>query len=252
MIRTLNKHVKWRNDNKAIFICDCKRLIDLKIPFEYEEFMIKLFSGIDKEKLNETDKKVFSDFEKMELLSKLELKQLEEKDFQKAMDILDNELGKDRVRDPSFLFEKFKEFYQFFIGLFLDNEILGVICGFSREDYLLISEIAVDSRFSRRGFGRKLVEKFEEIAHLNNYKKINVGALDNSIYFYVSLRYKPFLLVQFKENIYSKDDFKNFKIMKSDKKSVEIDVEKADIKILEGLRKKYPQANFQYIFTKKV
>ena len=40
--------------------------------------------------------------------------------------------------------------------------------------------------------------------------------------------------------------------MKSDKKSVEIDVEKADIKILEGLRKKYPQANFQYIFTKKV
>jgi len=56
------------------------------------------------------EKKVFSDFEKMELLSKLELKQLEEKDFQKAMEILDNELGKERVRNSSFLFDKFKKF----------------------------------------------------------------------------------------------------------------------------------------------
>ena len=42
--------------------------------------MKKLSSGIDKEKLDETEKKVFSDFEKMELLSKIEIKQIEEKE----------------------------------------------------------------------------------------------------------------------------------------------------------------------------
>jgi len=69
------------------------------------------------------EKKVFSDFEKMELLSKLELKQLEEKDFQKAMEILDNELGKERVRNSSFLFDKFKKFPGFFIGIFLTKNL---------------------------------------------------------------------------------------------------------------------------------
>jgi len=198
------------------------------------------------------EKKVFSDFEKMELLSKLELKQLEEKDFQKAMEILDNELGKERVRNSSFLFDKFKKFPGFFIGIFLDKELVGVVCGFPREDYLLISEIAVDSRFSRRGFGRMLVERFGKVARLNNYKEINVGARDNSVDFYVSLGYKPFLLVQFKEKDYIPKDFKNLNIIKSDKKSVEIKIEKADIKILKELRKKYPKASFQYIFTKNV
>jgi len=126
------------------------------------------------------------------------------------------------------------------------------VCGFPREDYLLISEIAVDSRFSRRGFGRMLVERFGKVARLNNYKEINVGARDNSVDFYVSLGYKPFLLVQFKEKDYIPKDFKNLNIIKSDKKSVEIKIEKADIKILKELRKKYPKASFQYIFTKNV
>ena len=134
----------------------------------------------------------------------------------------------------------------------MDNELIGVICGFPREDYLLISEIAADSRFLGRGFGKRLVERFEGIALLNDYHKINVGSRDSAIDFYASLGYKPFLLVQFKEKDYIPKDFKNLNIIKSDKKSVEIKIEKADIKILKELRKKYPKASFQYIFTKNV
>ena len=134
----------------------------------------------------------------------------------------------------------------------MDNELIGVICGFPREDYLLISEIAADSRFLGRGFGKRLVERFEGIALLNDYHKINVGSRDSAIDFYASLGYKPFLLVQFKEDAYTPNDFKNFKTIKSNKNSIEIKVEKAEIKTIKNLRRKFPKAEFQYIFTKKI
>jgi len=248
MIQTLNKHVKWRRDNQVILICDCKRLIDLKISPKYASFMKKISSGINKKELNEIERKIFSDFEKMKFLSKLQVKKLEEKYFQKAMNILDNEL-KLRIRDDKFLFEKFKKFPEFFIGIFLDSELIGVICGFPREDYLLISEIAIDSRFSKRGFGKKLVEGFEEVA-FKKYNKINVGAQDNAVYFYNSLLYKPFLLIQFKKQDYNLNDFKNLKIINNSQNTNEVKVEKIDLKKIEKLRKNYPKANFQYIFTK--
>jgi len=254
MIQTLNKHVKWREDNGAIFICDCKRLINLKISLKYKQFIKKLSSGIDKKKLNKTEKKVFSDFEKMKLLSELKIKQLKEKNFQGAMNILDNELGKKRVRDSSFLHSKFKKFPNFFIGIFLDKELIGVICGFPREDYLLMSEIAVDSRFQRRGFGKKLVRAFEETAK-GSYNKINTGAQDNVIDFYKSLGYKPFLLIQFKKGDYSKKDFSDFHVMKkynfnSKNLVIEAEINRYNPKLLDKLRKNYPKAYFQYIFTK--
>ncbi|MEK6875064.1 MAG: GNAT family N-acetyltransferase [Nanoarchaeota archaeon] len=251
MIYTLNKHVRWRKDKKAILICDCKRLLDLKISFDYEQFVKKLFHGVSLSELDDTEKKVFSDFKKMKLLSNLEIKQIKDGYFSKAMQILDNELGKGRVRSSEFLHEKFKKFNEFFIGIFLDKEIIGVICGFPRDDYFLMSELAVDSRFHNRGFGKKLVLKFEEITS-KKYNKINVGALDNSIYFYSSLKYAPFLLIQFKNEDYDVTDFNKFRIIRSTPGAIEANVNKTDLNELEKLRKEYPKANFQYIFSKKL
>ena len=251
MIQTLNKHVKWRRDKKAIFVCDCKRLIDLKISFKYESFMKKLNKGIKKEKLNKEEKKVFSDFEKINLLSKLKIRSLKEKDFENALNILDNELGKERVRNAIFLHNKFKEFPQFFIGIFLDKDLTGIICGFPREDYLLMSEIAVDLRFHGRGFGERLVKAFEKISK-KDYNKINAGAHDKAIGFYKSLGYKPFLLIQFKKEDYSLEDFIGFQIVNYNPGIIEAKVKNCNIKIIEKLRKKYPKAYFQYIFIKKL
>ena len=236
MIQTLNRHVKWRKDNKVIFICDCKRLIDLKISLKYQNFMKKLFSGIDEKNLDNTEKKVLSDFKKMKLLSELKIKKLGKKDFQKAMNLLDNELGKERVRDSSFLANKFKEFPQFFIGIFLGDELIGVICGFPREDYLLISEIAIDSKFSKRGFGKKLIQEFEKIA-FKKFSGINVGAQDNIIEFYKSLGYKPFLLVQFEKNVYNKRDFSEFEILSVKEYGIELKVDNCNLNELKRLRK---------------
>ena len=258
MIQTLNKHIKWRKDNEAIFICDCKRLINLKLPFKYESFLKSLDKGVKREKLNNEEKKVLSDFEKMKLLSKLEFKRIKSKEFGNLIKILDNELGKERVRDVKFLYQKLKEFPEFFIGVFLDKELVGIICGFPREDYLLISEIAIDSKFHRRGFGKRLVEEFEEAAKYKGYKKINVGSEDSALNFYKSLSgYKPFLLIQFKKEDYLDKNFDDFNIIKKrlfDKENIAIEVEitNCDLKIINQLRKKYPKAWFQYIFTKQL
>jgi len=256
MIQTLNKHVKWRRDNFEIFICDCKRLIDLKISFDYEPFIEKLFQGVERKNLSKREKLVLSDFEKMNFLSELKIRQLNENNFSEAMKILDKELIGKRVRGDKFLLDKFKEFPRFFKGIFLDKLLFGVICGFPREDYLLISELAVDSRFRRRGFGKKLVKSFEQNAQKKGYNKINVGAKDNALGFYSSLDYKPFLLIQYKEGYYSIKDFKKLNVLKcsdeNKQKILKIGVEKIDLSWLKKLRENYPKANFQYIFTKNL
>lgn len=250
MIQTLKKQVKWRKDINAIFICDCKRLIDLKISLEDEGFMRKLSKGILFSKLNEKERLIFSDFNKMNLLTNLEVINLPLKDFTKAMDILNKELGKDRVRDSKFLRKKFNQFPEYFMGIYLGEDLVGVVCGFPREDYLLISEIAIDSRFQNRGFGRLLIEVFEKKA-LKDYKRIHVGSLDNQISFYEKLKYKHFILAQFDKNKYSKEDFSEYKIKEIRDYGVELYLKKCDLNELEFLRKKFPKAQFQYIFYKE-
>ncbi len=249
MIKTLKKQIKWRKDKKGLFICDCKKLIDLKLSLEYDPFLTKLSQGVNFEKLTETEKLIFLEFEKMKFLTNLELKELPSEDFYLAMKILDNEIGKDRVRNSDFLKEKFKEFSDYFIGVYLGRELVGVVCGFPRENYLLMSEIAVDCRFQRRKFGERLVQEFEKIG-FKKYNIIHVGALDKAIEFYKSLNYKPFLLVQFKKGIYNKKDFSNFEILTIRDYGFELKIKDCNLDELNRLREKYPKANLQYIFTK--
>ena len=254
MIKTLNKHIRWRKDNNQIFICDCKRLIDLKMPFEFENAIKKIERGKEERNLIDKERLLFNDLKKLGMISNLEIRQIKNKEFPKATKILDEEL-KTRVRNNNFLSEKFKEFPQFFIGVFLENEIIGIICGFPREDYLLISELAIDSKFQKRGFGKRLVKHFEKIAK-QNYSKINVGAQDKVLEFYKDLDYKPFLLIQYKEEDYSLDDFKEFNIIKDkrekNKRIIEVRISQIDLDSLKRFRNKYPKAHFQYIFTKNL
>lgn len=245
---TLNRHVKWRVDHGLLLICDCKRLIAL--PSRFEETLKKFERGFKEEDLQNEEKLLYLDCKKANLLGTLEIRQLEKSEFEGAMEILDKEL-KDRQRDNNFLLKKFEQCPKFFIGAFLDNEIVGVICGFPREDYLVISELAVDFRFQRRGFGTMLVREFERNA--TGYKKIRVGAVDSAIDFYKSLGYKPFLLVQYKKGCYSGEDFKELHVTKetedTEYKILEVKVNESDLELLVKLREKYPDAYFQYVFS---
>ncbi|MEK6859414.1 MAG: GNAT family N-acetyltransferase [Nanoarchaeota archaeon] len=247
---TFNKHVRWRKDINNMLICDCKRLIDLKIPLDYEITMKKIERGIDEKDLREREEFLIKDFKNLKLLANLEIRAIRKNEFNSAMKLLDREL-KIRVRTNKFLFEKFKEFGELFIGVFLDNEIIGLVCGFPREDYVLMSEIAVDERFQKRGFGKRLVKAFEQKA-LKFGGKINVGAMDNVIEFYKSLDYHPFLLIQFNNKDYSLKDFSSFRLIKTGSEFIEAEIKSCNINNLKGLRKKYSKAHFQYIFTKKI
>ncbi|MDO8622623.1 MAG: GNAT family N-acetyltransferase [archaeon] len=255
MIYTLNKHIKWRKDKNNIFICDCKRLIDLKLELKFEDFMVKINKGIDPKELNEIDRLIFSDFKKLNLLSLLEIRPVKKNELLKSFEILDRNIRK-RQRNNNFLLNKFKRFPNLFIGLFLNNEIIGIIFGFPREDYLLVSEVTVDNKFQKRGFGTKLINYFERIARENYYHKINVGARDNAINFYKHLDYTPSLLIQYLKKDYSVKDFHEMDIIhvKLDKEYQILDVKsnKTDLINLEHLRKIFPKAHFQYIFTKDI
>jgi len=132
----------------------------------------------------------------------------------------------------------------------LGKELIGAVCGFPREDYLLMSEIAIDSRFQRRKFGEKLVKKFEKVA-FKKYNKIHVGALDNAIEFYKSLNYKPFLLVQFENGVYDKNDFSSFEVLSVLDYGIELNPINCNLIELKRLRNLYPKAKLQYIFTKR-
>ncbi len=218
-METLNKHIRWRKE-KEILICDCKRMIDLKIPTRYEKEMIKLERG---EKI---DKKLLSDFKKLGLLANLEIKQISNQ--KELFDLLDKFL-KDRTRTNKFLAEKLKKYPKFFLGLYLNKELIGAICGFYREDYIVISELVIDSKFRRKGFATLLVKEFEK----NSDKNINVGALDKSINFYKSLGYKSHLFVQKdKEHFYVKC--------------------KPEMKKIIEWRENCPSLCFQYIFINKL
>jgi len=250
MKQTFKKEVKWRKDKTAIFICNCKTLNDLKIGFKYEDFLKKLSSGVNSEELVGEEKQIFNEFQMLDYLTQLITKQLPQEDIDKAMNILDNELGKDRVRKKDFLVEKYREYSEYFIGLYLGEELIGIICGFPREDYLLMSELAIDFRFQGRGLGKILVEEFEKIG-FKKYEKINAGALDNAITFYEKLGYFPFLLVQFNNEEYSKKDFLDFEILSIRDWGIELKISSFSLEEINELRKKFPKGNLQYIFVKK-
>lgn len=187
--------------------------------------------------------------------SKIQIRKIKKEEFKDAVKILDAEIGERRARGSKFLSNKYKKYPQFFFGLFLNGELIGVVGGFPREDYLLMSELAIDSRFHRRGFGGRLVTAFEKIAKVK-YNKINVGAENNAIGFYNFLNYTPFLLIQFKKKDYSLNDFEKFNIFRKRKvkgyTTLDIKTKKAELKEIDRLKKKYPKAHIQYIFTKKI
>jgi GNAT superfamily N-acetyltransferase len=249
----LNPHVKWRKEAKEILICDCKRLVDLKISLEFENVLKKFEAEFKSEELLQNERLLFSDLNRLKMISSLEIKLIKLKDFDRVMEIFNIEFN-NMVRTRKFLISKFKKFPEFFIGLFIDNYLQGIICGFPREDYLLISEIAIRTPLKGRGFGKKLVQEFENNAK-SKYRKINVGAEDEVIGFYENLGYSPFLLIQSKPGICKETDFKNLEIIRKyragGQECFEFKIKKVDLSKLNILRKIYPKVNFQYIFTKR-
>lgn len=180
------------------------------------------------------------------------LRVIKKNELNQAIKLLNKNLYR---RNRAFLRKKFKANSKLFIGLFINDKIEGFICGFPRAGYLLLSQLALNKKFRKKGFGKKLVRFFEKNAG-KKYKTIKVGAEDNALGFYYSLGYKPFLLIQYKKP-YSVNDFRDMKIIFKGiwckYSTLHVKTERKNVKrrTLKKLRKKYPNVYFQYIFEKK-
>ena len=64
-----SKHIKFRKEKSCIFLCNCKELMDFKVPLIYFDFLLKLEKGINIDELSEEEKKLVKDFYKAEILS---------------------------------------------------------------------------------------------------------------------------------------------------------------------------------------
>lgn len=58
----LNKHIRFRKEEGYILLCNCKRLLDYKLPVEYFNFLKSLNKGIEIENINKENLTVLKDF----------------------------------------------------------------------------------------------------------------------------------------------------------------------------------------------
>jgi len=62
----LNEHIRYREEDSYILICDCKKLMDYRLPLEYLKILDKLSIGcIINEKNDAKEKLVLNDLLKM-------------------------------------------------------------------------------------------------------------------------------------------------------------------------------------------
>lgn len=259
---TFSKHVKFRKERDCILLCNCKQLHDFKVELEFEKFVNRVNCGISTEEIiEEKELLLFKDFQTMKMLSKLSFKQIKSDNFKQADSFMEKYLYKGkRPRDYEFLLTKLKENPSLFIGLYLGSEIIGAIQGFPRDCYILLSEIAVDKRFRKRGFGSMLIKEFEKNAKRYNYPFIKAGAEDTAIEFYSANRFMPSLFFQVKEEkeksiirLLEKENYKIIAITHVNNiTGIEIAIGNCNILKLKKLRKLLNPLSAQFLFTKQL
>jgi len=257
---TFSKHIKFRKEADCLLICDCKLLRDFKVDLAFENFIHAVHKGIKERTTNTArEKLLLKDFHSMHMLSTITIKSILPDEFPQADVFMEKHLyhGK-RPRTYEFLLEKCRENPTLFLALYIDKELAGVVQGFPRDDYVLMSELAVDIRFQKRSLGTQLARAFEKNAKKLHYKKIKLGAEDKAISFYTSLGYNPSLFMQVPEE--KKDEV--ISTLKEDKQEIldvrivnhlagiELAVDSIDQTKLDYLKKKFTPVSAQFLFTK--
>lgn len=262
---TFSKHVKFRKEKDAILICDCKNLKDFKVKLDFENFLNRINMGVIEETISDSiEMLLFQDFKSTNLLIEIQIRPIMSEEYSLADKFLEKHLyyiynGK-RPRSYEFLLDKLLESPELFLGLYLDNDLIGVVEGFPRDDYLLLSEIAVDIRFRNRGFGTLLLKEFERVAQNLGYKKIKLGAQDNAVKVYLKNTYLPSLFIQIYDIEYDRVinyfNKQNVQISHENRLNnivaIEFVVDKIDFELLEYFKKLFNPISIQYLFTKNL
>lgn len=263
---TLSNHLKFREEKDNIFLVDCKRLRDFKLGKEFLPVLKKFKSGFCLSQTRSVkEKSLFKDIKKISGFVSFIIKPLVSAEYKSAYSFIQKTLfsNKDilQPRTYSFLLSQLKKHNSFFLGAYVGKELAGIIQGFPRDDYLLLSEFAVAQKFRGRNFGRLLVKAFEKQAVKAGFKTIKLGAQEEAIDFYKRLGYAPSILVQVK-----KSDCKNKLVgllkkykqesVKENKGVLLIELKcfakNTPVSLLNKLKKEFGAFSTQYLFTKKL
>jgi GNAT superfamily N-acetyltransferase len=221
---------------------------------------MKIKNRLMEDKLsNDTEKLLLGNIKPIDMIAGLIVRPIILGEYPIADNFLERHLyhGR-RPRSYEFLLEKLRENPKLFLGLYLGDELIGVIEGFPREDYLLLSEIAVDMRFRSRGFGTLLIRYFEEEAKKSGYDKIKLGAEDNAVKLYLNNNYIPSLFLQVYDAVADEildglkgTDMPIINVSKHDGMTgIELKIEKMDMSQLKSLKEIFNPVSIQYLFTK--
>lgn len=252
-MKTLSKHTKYRLESNEILICQCKELLDFKLDLKLLDMLKRVERGIEFSSLQSSEEKLFlNELNKIGALAELKIQPIQIKDYFRVYIFLDKNLKLTRTKE--FLTKKLKIFPQYFKGLYLDGELIGAIQGFPREDYILISEIAIDERFRNRGFGHLLIKAFEK--EIKTKEKIKVGAQDGTVNFYKSIGYQPSIFMQVKKENFDKNQFKGYKVIYQKEYDgiigFEIVCKEVNLNLLNRLKKKFNPLSVQYLFSSQI
>lgn len=183
------------------------------------------------------------------------IKKLPRKDLVKAHVLKKKYVG----RTPFSLFEKqYEKYPDLFIGCYDRGKLIGMVSGTIRKKVVILTAIAVEERYWRRGIGSNMLKFFENQARKLGIKKISLGAGGEIEKFYIKNNYKPnFLLVQVSlTNLPRNYKKMGYKIVKEKNyrnvKWLYIQVRKYEPKVKERIKKKFNASQVIYIFEKEV
>lgn len=263
---TLSNHLKFREEKDSIFLTDCKRLRDFKLGKEFLPVLKKFESGFCQSDIQSVkEKSLFNDIKKIKGFVPFSIKPLVSAEYKSVYLFIQKTLFSNKnilqPRTYRFLLSQLKKHNSFFLGAYIGKTVVGIIQGFPRDDYLLLSELAVAKKFRGRHFGGLLVQAFEKQAVKEGFKRIKLGAQKEAIDFYKKQGYIPSILVQIRKKnskIRIKQLFKKYKpiSVKESKGVMLIELEclrkNTPLDLLDKLKKEFNAFSTQYLFTKDI
>lgn len=98
--------------------------------------------------------------------------------------------------------DQYRKCHDFIFYIEENSKIVAAITGKNQEkDKITISLLAVSRHHRRLGLGRTLMLEFEKRCLQHNITKIDLGGRLRACPFYLSLDYKPTLMLQVKDNV---------------------------------------------------
>lgn len=125
---------------------------------------------------------------------------------------------------------------------------------------ITLGVMAIAKSHRRKGYAKALIQKFEALCVEKGIKKIDLGARIRACPLYISLRYKPKLMVQVfdfatvedvkKANIYNLKE--GFQYQGDAYGFIFFDIDMIDEKMINHFENSIPTAHAQYIFEKEL